>query len=302
LLLSPTFAALSSAQNSDPVGDTVSATVDGEPIYRREVDRALGLAVAERSVQTATSDELRREALRQLINRRLVLAYLEQNGMGASRQEIDREVRRAATALKAQDLELDDHLAKTGLTRSEFQRRLAWDIGWRRFLEKHLTDANLARYFQQHRRDFDGTKVLAAHILFRVETPADQQALDRTLAQAADVRRRIRDGELTFADAARRYSTSPSAEDGGRIGPIGRHEPMPEAFSRAAFALDEGAISDPVVSPHGVHLIQCQGIEAGPLQWQEVRNALEKAVIRHLFRWAADQQRPHAVVEIMEGR
>ncbi len=289
------------AQDSGSSGDAVSATVDGQPIYRRQVDRALELALDDQSVESAL-DEARRQALTQLINRRLVLTYLERNGLGASRQEIDREIRRATTALKAQNLELDEYLANSGLTLPEFQRQIAWEIGWQRFLDKHLTDENLARYFQQHQRDFDGTEILAAHILFRVEPPGNQQALARALAQAADVHRRIQDGELTFADAARQYSTSPSAKDDGQIGPIRRREPMPEAFSRAAFALDDGAISDPVVSAYGVHLIQCQGIEPGQFEWQDVRKLLEPAVIRHLFRWAADQQRPQAVIEIMEGR
>jgi parvulin-like peptidyl-prolyl isomerase len=199
-------------------------------------------------------------------------------------------------------VELDDYLGNSQLAPGELRRQIAWDIGWERFLDKHLTDENLARYFQQHRREFDGTEILAAHILFPVEPSEDRAALDRTLAQAAEVRRRIDEGELTFADAARRYSAAPSAGEGGRIGLIRRHEPMPESFSRVAFALDDGAVSEPVVSQFGVHLIQCQGIEPGQLQWQEVRKVLRTAVIRHLFNWAADQQRSAATIQVMEGR
>ena len=73
---------------------------------------------------------------------------------------------------------------------------------------------------------------------------------------------------------------------------------MPEAFGQAAFALEPGAISPPVVTEAGVHLIQCVEIKPGSRTWQEVRGELEPTVTRYLFRWAADRQRPQARIEI----
>jgi parvulin-like peptidyl-prolyl isomerase len=66
---------------------------------------------------------------------------------------------------------------------------------------------------------------------------------------------------------------------------------MPEAFSRAAFALAEQEISEPVVTPFGVHLVQCLGVEAGKRSWQDARSEIEAAMVQYLFAWAADRQR-----------
>jgi parvulin-like peptidyl-prolyl isomerase len=73
---------------------------------------------------------------------------------------------------------------------------------------------------------------------------------------------------------------------------------MPEVFSATAFALDPGEISQPVVSPFGVHLIKCLAIKPGEQTWQDVRGDLYQAVSRYLFRWAAERQRPLATIEI----
>jgi parvulin-like peptidyl-prolyl isomerase len=282
--------------------DAISAVVDGQPIYRREVDRAVQRTLGGRRAEEAALSVLRREALRQLINRRLVLKYLANNDLGATGQEVERQVRRVSAALEAQNLKLEDHLQQSGITLPELERSLAWEIGWQRFLDEYLTDGNLARYFQQHRRDFDGTEIVVAHILFGVERPGDSAALNKALDAAAEVRRRVLAGELTFADAARQYSSAPSAEAGGQIGAIGRHEPMPESFSRAAFQLEPGELSEPVATAAGVHLVQCQEIKPGQTRWQDVRGPLRDAVIRHLFLWAADQVRNRTSVEIKDER
>ena len=108
--------------------------------------------------------------------------------------------------------------------------------------------------------------------------------------------------EISFADAAREHSQSPSAESGGDIGWITRHETMPEAFSSAAFGLQVGQISQPVETKYGVHLIRCLEEKAGKITWQEVRKPLREAVIQYLFRWCADQERKHVKVKILLDR
>ncbi|MCE9525651.1 MAG: peptidyl-prolyl cis-trans isomerase, partial [Planctomycetales bacterium] len=99
-----------------------------------------------------------------------------------------------------------------------------------------------------------------------------------------------------FADAAKKHSQAPTAKDVGNIGTIRRHEPMPEDFSKAAFALKKGEVSPPVVSPFGVHLIQVQEIIPGRRTWEDCREELRPAVTLYLFRWIAEKQRKEAKI------
>lgn len=282
---------LPAAEPAPERAPTVLATVDGQPITDRELDRELARVVGQRPLTPVAIGQLREATLAQVVDRTLVAQHLEQTGFGATDQEIERELQRIRKRLEQQQLTLDQYLQRSGLTRDELRRTLAWRIAWPRFLEKHLTDPNLERYFQQHRRDFDGTQVAVAQILLRVESPDDPQSRAATISTADKLRSRITAGELTFADAARQHSVAPTAADGGRIGSIGRRGPMPEPFSQAAFALDTGQISPPVVTAFGVHLIQCLEVQPGTKNWQDARPELEAAVIQHLFRWAADRQR-----------
>jgi parvulin-like peptidyl-prolyl isomerase len=279
----------------------VLARVDGEPIRAGEVERQLTRVVQQRTLTPEARRTLRAETLHQLVNRRLVLRYLNETGLGVSPQDVDVALNRVRKQLEKQQRTLPDYLQSAGLTEAELRHTLAWQTAWQRCLDHHLTDANLERYFTQHRRDFDGTKLRVAHILFRVE-PADAPAArDQALARAKKVLQEIQGGRLSFPEAVRTYSTAPSASSAGEIGEIGRHAPMPEAFSQMAFKLEQGQVSEPVVTSFGVHLIQCLEVQPGSLTWQEMRGDLERAVAQYLFQWMADRQRPKAKVEVLDA-
>lgn len=275
----------------------VVATVDGVAIYDADVDRQLDRTLKQREADPVARQALRAAALDQLVRRRLIVAYLDKNKRGATRQDLDQAVARASAQLQQQGSSLAEFLKKSSLDEERFRQTLAWQLGWQRYLQQWLSDENLEKYFRDHRRDFDGTQLRVAHILWKVEPRDDDTVRTRALDQAAKVRGEILSGKLTFADAAKKHSAAPTGATGGDIGLIGRNEPMPEPFSKAAFALEVGGVSEPVVSAIGVHLIQCQEVKPGTKTWKDVRGPLESAVTRFLFDWVSDQQRPASKIE-----
>ena len=72
--------------------------------------------------------------------------------------------------------------------------------------------------------------------------------------EAQDVLRKLEQGE-SFGDLAAKFSTCPSAKQGGDLGEFGRGR-MVEAFEEAAFELEPGARSKPVRTRFGYHIIQ----------------------------------------------
>jgi len=78
--------------------------------------------------------------------------------------------------------------------------------------------------------------------------------LDAAISEMAGLRDRILAGE-SFEDLAAEYSDDGSASNGGSLGTFGPGD-MVAAFEQAAYALEPGEVSLPVVSPFGVHLIR----------------------------------------------
>ena len=72
--------------------------------------------------------------------------------------------------------------------------------------------------------------------------------------EAEDILRKIRAGE-DFENLARIFSKCPSSKQGGDLGKIGRGR-TDENFEAAAFALESGAISEPIRTRFGYHIIK----------------------------------------------
>lgn len=289
---------LLTAQHATADQRVVAATVEGHPIYADQVDRHIERALAGRQVEPAVMDKLRQATLQQLIDRRLVQQYLEGSSQGASDAQVDRAVRRLQRLADQQQVPWSEYLEREGVDESQLRDRLAWQIGWQQFVQQQVTDQNLQRYFDQHREQFDGRTVRTAHILFPVEADSEEARWEQAVERAGRLRHGIVAGKLSFAAAATEYSQAPTADRAGELGWIERRGPMPEAFTAAAFSLDVGQLSQPVITPFGVHLIQCLDIRPGDKTWQQARDELQQAVRQHLYRWAADRQRQRAAIKI----
>jgi len=130
----------------------------------------------------------------------------------------------------------------------------------------------------------------ARHILLKIgPSQSERVARDRL----ADFKRRIQSGQAQFGDLARENSQDPgSAADGGELGWANPGQFVPE-FQRAMDNLDPGAISDPVTTRYGVHLIQVEErrekVLAPDEQRQLARNVLREKKTQEAFdTWASD--------------
>ena len=250
------------AADDAPVA-SVAATVDDVPIYVAEVDRRVRQSLGDRDATDQAMSLLRAEALEQLIQRQMALAYLQQRGEACNEQEIDLAMSRLKEELARQEKSIDDYCRAEGIPQPALRQDMRWQLSWKRYVDKYLTDENLQRYFERHHQHFDGTRLRVAQILLRVNAnqhspeqkpaePSRTAGQERELLQRAEqIREEITSNKITFADAARKYSQSPSGRDGGQLDWIERTGPMPEFFARAAFDLEVGEVSQPLISPLG---------------------------------------------------
>jgi len=273
----------------------VAATVRDVPIYADEVTRELRRVLGDREADANALKFLQAKTLQQLIDRQLILSWLEEKRQAATDQEVQLAQTQLEKRLAIREITLDVYLQRLGMHADDLPKALRWQLSWQRFLDRYMSDDNLRNYFRDHHLEFDGTQVRVAHILLKADGN-DASELSEALVRAKDIQRAIHEKEITFAEAARRHSQAPSGKEGGDIGFISRREPMPEPFSRQAFELKLNELSEPVISQFGVHLIFCLEIKPGAKAWTDVRSALERGVTEYLFGWAADRKRATAPV------
>lgn len=271
------------AEQPPPEEQVVVATVGGEPVFARDLERLLRSAMQGQQVDPAVLPVVRAQVLSEVIDRRLVLAYARRTKSGPSESEIDAAAAEFQARITAQGGSLEAYLAEQSLTEADLRRRITWNLLWQRYLAKYVTEERLATCFEAHRRELDGTEVSVSHVLLRPGANAGPRAIDRLVEQADAIREEIVSGKLSFDDAARKHSAGPSAAEGGRLGFIGRRGPMVESFTRAAFSLEVGEVSPPVTTRFGVHLIRCDEIRPGSKQLADVRDEVETALARELL-------------------
>jgi peptidyl-prolyl cis-trans isomerase SurA len=153
------------------------------------------------------------------------------------------------------------------------------------------------------RRDgaaFRVTQTRARHILLRTSAQASAQDATRRLEE---LRRVIEAGQRRFEDVAREVSEDGSASAGGDLGWVSPGGFVPE-FEEAMNRLAPGALSAPVVSRFGVHLIQVSERRDIQLSDKEIREQARSALREQKFESAylewARELRTRAYIEMRE--
>jgi len=173
------------------------------------------------------------------------------------------------------DLRLD--LERSGLDERRLAEAVERDLRVESVLEKvasatppvSLVDAEI--YYRLHPEAFDRPEARRLrHILLTFDDAAQKA---RALAQLKALAPTLKNAGQ-FAAAALRHSQCPTAMDGGQLGVVKRGQLYAE-LEPAAFALEEGGLSDIVASPIGLHLLHCDEILAsGMLPFAEVRQRI----------------------------
>ncbi|MFN2746915.1 MULTISPECIES: peptidylprolyl isomerase [Bacillus] len=120
-----------------------------------------------------------------------------------------------------------------------------------------VTDDDVKEYYDSLKG-----KIRASHILVKDKKTAEE------------VEKKLKKGEK-FEDLAKEYSTDGTAEKGGDLGWFAKEGEMDKTFSKAAFALKTGEVSEPVKTDYGYHIIK-KTEERG--KYDDMKKELKKEV------------------------
>ena len=221
--------------------DRVLAQVAGNPIMESELMEALA-SMGQRA-QAYNNPQGRAVLLDQLIAHRLFL-------MDAQKNLMERE-----PAFKEQLKRVKDDMLTQYAIRKAIER-------------VRVTDDEVKKFYDENPDQFEGGLTFnASHILVDTEE------------EAAEIRLKLESGELSFEDAARKYSSCPSKAQGGELGDFAHGQMVPE-FEEACAGMEPGELSEPVKTQFGWHLIRLnKKEEGGKIPFAEAKDDIRQALL-----------------------
>ncbi|WLR55876.1 peptidylprolyl isomerase [Mesobacillus subterraneus] len=209
-----------------------AASIDGEKITKDELN-------------TKLTEMYGAEILDSLITNKVIEMEASKEKVKVTGNEIDEELK------KLQESYGGEEAFASALEQNQVSmERIRKDIEIYLLAEKiigpsiDVTEEEMKSYFEENKDSFDQKEqVKASHILVEDEETAKK------------VKEELDNGK-DFAELAKTYSTDASnADNGGDLGYFGREE-MAEEFENAAFALEVNAVSEPVKTEFGFHIIK----------------------------------------------
>ncbi|TDR89988.1 peptidylprolyl isomerase [Enterovirga rhinocerotis] len=147
----------------------------------------------------------------------------------------------------------------------------------------------LRRFYDNNRSRFVTPPLYEADHILVAARRDDPAAFAAARARAADFAVALAGAPERFADLARTHSDCPSAAVGGSLGQIGPGDTTPE-FEEALASLAAGAISEPVETRYGVHVIRMnRRIDGRGLPFEAVRERIRGHLDDHVRRQATKQ-------------
>jgi len=275
-----------------PAPDAPIAEVNGRVLTARDLDAYLAV----RGVPSSASAALRERAAMELVDRELIRGFLARHKVEPDAEQLALAVRRAKERLAAEGGKPEEVLASLGIDEARLEAEVALPLAWRKLAAQALTDEQIRKHFDEHRRRLDGTRLRVAQIFLKYEPGESATDAPKTTDRLSAVRDQIIAGKTTFTAAAKAHSQSPTAARGGEVGWIGPRGDLPEPVAAAAYALKEGGVSDVVTSRIGAHLVTVLEVEPGDLSLEDARPAIVEELSRRLWEQTVAAERKTAKI------
>jgi len=261
------------AESVKETRDDVVATVNGEEIFRKELDRRL--SVYKRMNQEVTRavqiDVISRLAMKVLLNQ-----FVEGQNIVVSDGEMQGRLEQIKYFLRSNpndsEKSLGEILETQGSNIGELEGEIRRTLALNKYLDQRVGDDEKSSYFESNIGVFNGEKVKLSHILIDTTKLKTDAELKTAKQKIEEVKKEIDNG-ADFAETAEKYSTCSSAKDGGDVGFYEKSGSLVEELDEVAFSMKVGEISEPVKTQFGYHIIKVTGkVEGKDVSYEDVED------------------------------
>ncbi len=227
------LAGLSTSCNRKPSGNDVAASVDGQKIYRADLEKYFERQTAgsNQPLSDEQATSLRLSILRELIENEILMHRAEKLGLLATDEEVDRKL----TEIKSPYTEevFEQRLQERKTSVDDFKHDIRRALTADKVLHKEVTSKinvtqdDIAAYYNQHKAEFNliESKYHLAHILVTTSAAPQGQESGNKARNEAEARKKIQ-AALTALEAGDDFSSlamtfsedASTAANGGDIG------------------------------------------------------------------------------------
>ena len=266
------------------IADRIVATIDGDPITALEV-RRWG---HERGLDSAPESRV----LELLITEKLLQKEIKAQGITARDDEIDRYIEQIQARNGVDKEQFAKILADQGMTYDAYRAKVKNEIEKAQLVNREIrqrvnvSPEEIRRWYDAHAEDYAiAERIRVRDIFFAIDDGAGEDEVTRTRQKALEVRDLALSGR-DFAALAKQFSEGPGADKGGELGTFARGE-MSRDLEEVVFALEPGAISEPVRAGGGFHLLRVdERIAKGYRPIDEVKDDIRE----HLYNDALEER------------
>ncbi len=313
--------------------------VNDKPITKQDFDKAFDTVssnpmFAQLGVDLKTDQNsflylmLKDRVVNELVVKELLNQEIEKRRIKVTEEDINKELKNIIDKIGSKD-KFNEVLKQNGVSSAQFKKDLTEEVKIKKLVDSlslvSVGDSEVAKYYKANIDKFKyPDKVRASHILVN----ANPEELKQVIAASPDGKK-LSEKEIQakveqdiavkfekakkllaeakkdpkqFAKIAKENSDDTmSAQQGGDLGYFSSQE-MVEAFSKTAFAIQPGTISDVVKTPYGYHIIYVTDrIKAGtePLEKvnQEIKDYLENQEKVKILQKFVDSLKDNAKIE-----
>jgi peptidyl-prolyl cis-trans isomerase SurA len=258
------------AQTKSVIVEEIVARVNNDVITREDLDHARKSLIGEiqDGCPTCTPEQVNTQVaakeknlLRDLIDQSLLVQRAKDDNIN-----VDADVIKRLDAIRQQykmpDMEtLEKEVTKTGQDFEDFKTQIRNQLLTQEVIRKEvgsriiISHEDVVKYYDSHKQEFVRPEMVVLREIF-VSTEKKPEADIPTLRKKAEgLRDRVIKNGDDFGELAKRFSDSPTAQQGGELGSFERSKLDPN-ISEKVFALNRGQMTDVIETKTGFEILQ----------------------------------------------
>jgi peptidyl-prolyl cis-trans isomerase SurA len=242
--------------------DSIIAIVENDVITNKELKKALlELKKNPRNKNIkANQKKLRKLALDQLIERKIIIQYAEAQSINIESALIENALKNIASNNKMSAEDLKKNALREGSLEklySEIRFQLILRAIKERaiFSQIYISDYEIEKFLEKEKvNNPDQYKI--SHILIKIESDTQRKTAEKKIKEVQMLL-----NKETFNKVAKKYSNGPFAKNGGEMGWLSSSD-LPDLFVDKIIKLKKNEVSFPFESKNGLHIIKLDDIKS----------------------------------------